>query len=65
MAESIFNNNWGKVALGSTPKIKDSFRSDVTASNLPGKKKKVILISTSMLLQSGKASIPGQQLRPY
>ena len=39
MAESIFNNNWGKVALGSTPKIKDSFRSDVTASNLPGKKK--------------------------
>jgi hypothetical protein len=30
MTHSIFNNNWGKVALGSSPKIKCTLQSHVT-----------------------------------
>lgn len=63
MTESIFNNNWGKVALGSVSNIKISLQSDVTGKK--EKKRKAILIGTSIILQSGKANTPGQQVKPY
>ena len=63
MTESIFNNNWGKVALGSASNIKNSVQSDVTGKK--EKKRKAILIGTSIILQSGKANTPGQQVKPY